>query len=77
VITEVGISKPTFYQHFTSKEERGVSALMREIGKAHDYLKELEASLPPDKALRAMIDWAIDKHFGSGSHYDFAVVFQK
>jgi AcrR family transcriptional regulator len=74
VITEVGISKPTFYQHFASKEALGVSVLLRAIREAHDHLKALEASLPPDEAFRAMIDWAIDKHYGPGSYYDFAGV---
>jgi len=72
VISEVGISKPTFYQHFTSKEQLAVSVLIREIDKARGRLKEWEATLPPHEALKAMIDWKIEKHFGSNTFYDFA-----
>jgi AcrR family transcriptional regulator len=72
VISEVGISKPTFYQHFTSKEQLAVSVLMREIEKYGVLLKEWEATLPPRQALEAMIDWKIEKHFGSHTFYDFA-----
>jgi AcrR family transcriptional regulator len=71
VISEVGISKPTFYQHFTSKEGLAVSVLMREINSACEQLNEYAVTLPPDKALKAMIDWAIDQHFGSCTYYDF------
>ncbi len=71
VISEVGISKPTFYQHFTSKEQLAVSVLIREINNTCGQLKEYEAALPPDKALRAMINWTIDQQFGSCTYYDF------
>ena len=71
VISEVGISKPTFYQHFTSKEQLAVSVLIREINDTCNRLKEYEATLPPDQALKAMINWAIDQHFGSCTYYDF------
>lgn len=71
VISEVGISKPTFYQHFNSKEELAVSVMIREIGDTCGRLKEYEAALPPDEALKAMINWTIDQHFGTCTYYDF------
>src|SRR6185369_14888478 len=71
VISEVGISKPTLYQHFTSKEQLAVTVLIREINDTCKRLKEYEATLPPDQALKAMIDWAINQHFGSCTYYDF------
>src|SRR5690349_8132383 len=71
VISEVGISKPTFYQHFTSKEQLAVSVLIREIKDTRGRLQEYEAALPPDQAIKAMINWAIDQHFGSCTYYDF------
>lgn len=71
VISEVGISKPTFYQHFTSKEQLAISVMIREIKETRSRLKEYEATLPPDQALKAMINWAIDQHFGSCTYYDF------
>jgi AcrR family transcriptional regulator len=71
VISEIGISKPTFYQHFTSKEQLAVTVLIREIKDTCERLKEYEATLPPDEALKAMIEWAIDQHFGSCTYYDF------
>ena len=70
VISEVGISKPTFYQHFTSKEQLAISVLIGEINDTCKRLKEYDAALPPDQALKAMIDWAIDQQFGSCSYYD-------
>jgi len=74
VISEVGISKPTFYQHFTSKEKLAVTVLIREIKETCERLKEYQATLPPDQALKAMIDWAIDQHFGSCTYYDFTTM---
>jgi len=74
VISEVGISKPTFYQHFTSKEQLAVKVLIREINGTCERLKEYEATLPPDEALKAMIDWTIDQHFGACTYYDFTTM---
>ena len=71
VISEVGISKPTFYQHFTSKEHLAVSVMIREINSTRERLKEYIETLPPDKALEAMIDWTIDQQFGACTYYDF------
>ncbi len=71
VISEVGISKPTFYQHFTSKEHLAVKVLISEINDTCGRLKEYEAELPPHEAIKAMINWAIDQHFGSCTYYDF------
>lgn len=63
VIAEVGISKPTFYQHFKSKEDLFTSVIRRAIKEATEMLYELERTLPADEAVRAMIDWALHKHF--------------
>jgi TetR/AcrR family transcriptional regulator, regulator of autoinduction and epiphytic fitness len=71
VIAEVGIAKPTLYQHFPSKEALGVSALQKTLRDMHDHLQALAASLPPAQALRAMIAWAIDQHFGPDRSYNF------
>lgn len=74
VISEVGISKPTFYQHFTSKEQLAVSVMIREINETCGHLKGYEATLPPEQALKTMIEWTIDQHFGSCTYYDFTTM---
>lgn len=66
LILEVGISKPTLYQHFRSKEELIVSIMTRGLRDATRKIHELEAELPPGKALRAIIDWIVGIHADDG-----------
>jgi AcrR family transcriptional regulator len=74
VIAEVGIAKPTLYQHFPSKEALGVRVLQKTLRDMHDHLQALAASLPPAQVLRTMIAWAIDQHFGPDRAYNFTGV---
>ncbi len=66
LIAEVGISKPTLYQHFSSKEELVGSIMTRCLRDAGRKLRELEASLPPGEALRALIGWFVEESANDG-----------
>lgn len=59
LIAEVGISKPTLYQHFRSKEELVASIMTRELREATRKLHDLAAAMPPGEALRALIGWFV------------------
>lgn len=58
---EVGISKPTLYGHFRSKEEVITSLSTRCIRNAHDKLRSLATTLPPAAALRSLIEWFVEE----------------
>jgi AcrR family transcriptional regulator len=70
VANEVGISKPTLYQHFVSKEDLGARILLNALQKAQEHLAELARELPPREAVRRMIEWGIETHFGGGAYRD-------
>jgi AcrR family transcriptional regulator len=70
VANEVGISKPTLYQHFVSKEDLGARILLNALQKAQEHLAELARELPPRDAAKAMIEWGIETHFGGGAYRD-------
>lgn len=74
LISEVGISKPTFYQHFTSKEQLAVNVLIREISDTCGRLQEFNVKLPPAEALKALIHWTIDQYFGADTYYNFTTM---
>lgn len=57
----VGISKPTLYQHFRSKDEVIAGVMTRCLREAGRQLREFEAIMPPADALRALIEWFIDR----------------
>jgi AcrR family transcriptional regulator len=71
VIDAVGISKPTFYGHFTSKESLAVRVIVSGLEKALARLEEFSATKPPGTAARAMIDWAIDNQSGPDGEPSF------
>ncbi len=57
---EVGISKPTLYGHFRSKDEVVAGIMTRGLREAARKLVEFEAALPPGAALRALIAWFVE-----------------
>lgn len=77
VIGVVGISKPTFYSHFASKEALAIKVVVAGLERALARVEELAATLPPGDAARAMIDWAIDSQSGPDGEPSFpgAVAF--
>ena len=65
-ITEsIGISRPTLYQHFTSKEDMVVHVALRNLLRSVEKLKELDNDRPPLDRLVEFLDWAMQNRFGS------------
>lgn len=59
VALEVGISKPSLYKHFKSKEDLVGEALIRLIDGALEYLERLPGDLTGLTRLRALLEWAL------------------
>jgi AcrR family transcriptional regulator len=70
VANEVGISKPTLYQHFSSKEELGARILLDALRTAQTQFARLAKELPPREAVKTMMEWGIESHFGNGIYVD-------
>ena len=62
----VGISKPSLYKHFKSKEELVGEALIRLLDGALDYVDALDAQLGPLQKLSALLEWALRVRLGGG-----------
>src|SRR5471032_2986078 len=71
VIGFVGISKPTFYSHFASKEALAVKVIVSGLETALSQVEAFAATMPPGDAARAMIDWAIDNQSRPGGEPSF------
>ena len=59
VANAVGISKPSLYKHFRSKEDLVGAALIRLIDGALDYLAKLDEQLSPLQKLATLLEWAL------------------
>eukprot|EP01030_Chromulinospumella_sphaerica_P013687 gene13687-13468_t len=55
----VGISKPSLYKHFKSKEELVGEALIRLLDGALEFMAGLDAALGPLEKLQALLEWAL------------------
>ena len=55
----VGISKPSLYKHFKSKEELIGEALIRLLDGALEYVAALDTSLSPLQKLSSLLEWAL------------------
>jgi AcrR family transcriptional regulator len=55
----VGISKPSLYKHFKSKEELVGEALIRLLDGALDYVAGIDAALDPVQKLKVLLEWAL------------------
>ena len=62
----VGISKPSLYKHFKSKEELIGEALIRLLDGALEYVAALDAALSPLQKLSALLEWALRVRLGGG-----------
>ena len=66
VANAVGISKPSLYKHFKSKEELVGVALIRLIDGALDFLGQLDAKAPPIDKLKSLLKWALEVRLNGG-----------
>ena len=66
VANAVGISKPSLYKHFKSKEELVVEALIRLIDGASDYLGQIDSELSAVQKLSALLEWALRVRLDGG-----------
>lgn len=66
VAAAVGISKPSLYKHFKSKEDLVGEALIRLIEGAMDFLGQLDNSLSAVQKLSALLEWALRVRLDGG-----------
>ena len=66
VATAVGISKPSLYKHFKSKDELVGEAMIRLLDGAQQELQRLPAEVAPLERLRALLEWALRVRLGGG-----------
>ncbi|QYG08953.1 TetR/AcrR family transcriptional regulator [Janthinobacterium sp. PAMC25594] len=62
----VGISKPSLYKHFKSKEELIGEALIRLLDGALEYVAALDTALSPLQKLSALLEWALRVRLDGG-----------
>ncbi len=62
----VGISKPSLYKHFKSKEELVGEAMIRLLDGAIEQIAALDAGLTPVQKLSALLEWALRVRLGGG-----------
>lgn len=59
VASAVGIAKASLYKHFTSKEDLAAAAMVRVMRRAQQFLKDIDANLPPLEKLKAAVRWTL------------------
>jgi AcrR family transcriptional regulator len=66
VASEVGISKPSLYKHFKSKEELVSEVMIRLLDATLDYLNEQAKTMTPLARLRDLLEWAMRVRLAGG-----------
>ena len=66
VATEVGVSKPSLYKHFKSKEELAGECMIRLLDGANETLAALPDDLPALERIRRLLGWALDLRLKGG-----------
>ncbi len=66
VAEEVGISKPSLYKHFKSKDQLVGAAMIRLVDGALDWLDEVPPSTSPLDTLRNLLAWALETRLQGG-----------
>ncbi|GHD64283.1 TetR/AcrR family transcriptional regulator [Jeongeupia chitinilytica] len=59
VAGEAGLSKPSLYKHFRSKEDLATEVMIRLLDGALDFLAAQDASLGPRARLAGLLEWAL------------------
>jgi AcrR family transcriptional regulator len=62
----VGISKPSLYKHFKSKDDLVGEAMVRLLDGALAYFERLPATLTPVERLRSVLEWALRVRLAGG-----------
>ncbi|OHX15753.1 TetR family transcriptional regulator [Chromobacterium amazonense] len=66
VAGEAGISKPSLYKHFKSKDELATEVMIRLLDDAQAYLAAQDAALSPLGRLRDLLAWALRVRLSGG-----------
>ena len=66
VATEVGVSKPSLYKHFKSKEDLAGECMIRLLDGANETLAALPDDLPALERIRRLLGWALDLRLKGG-----------
>lgn len=61
-----GITKPTLYRYFSSKETIAVQALVRLIRRGREYLSQIDAKLPAMERIQQTIRWVLHARYVEG-----------
>jgi AcrR family transcriptional regulator len=67
VTEHVGISKPTLYLHFKSKEDIVRHVALRCLDESREFLAGQDAQQPAAERIREFVRWSIDRRFGANS----------
>ncbi len=66
VAVEVGISKPSLYKHFKSKEDLVGEAMIRLMNGALERLEAMPKETSPRDRLKALLEWALRVRLSGG-----------
>ena len=66
VAGEVGISKPSLYKHFKSKDDLVGAAMIQLIDGALSYVEALPEGMGALERLRSLLEWALRVRLGGG-----------
>ncbi|MDH5859057.1 TetR/AcrR family transcriptional regulator [Lampropedia aestuarii] len=66
VALAVGISKPSLYKHFKSKDDLAAAAMLRLLHEAEGFLDGLDQGLGPTATLSALLEWAMRVRLAGG-----------
>lgn len=72
LIVEVGISKPTFYTHFSSKDELGIEVVVHMVRFMQRQFEQFCGSLEPGEAVAAIVEWTMVQRMGASKGFNYA-----